>query len=96
MRPKWEKLVGDISELDYLATLYGGDEPGPPHPLQDTVEQIITEELTDDEKEVFYMRFGEGMTIRAIAEAQGYNSHYVIQWKLESIMEKVRRAIEQD
>jgi DNA-directed RNA polymerase specialized sigma24 family protein len=94
LRPHWEKLVGDTAELDYLSTLYQGNDFDSEHPMQELVEDIVANVLTPDELEVFYLRYGEQLSIRDIAKAQGYESHYVIQVKLERIEEKVREALD--
>ena len=91
-RPRWEILIGDTAKLDYLHS----EVDDQPHPLQEILEAIVENELTDDEKDVFYMRYGERMSIRDIAKAQDYDSHYVIQVKLQNIKRKVREALEQD
>ncbi len=91
-RPVWEVLIGSITKLDYLASEYAHDD-APSHTLQEMLEQIIQTQLDDDEKEIFYMRFGMDMTIRAIAAALGYTYHAYVQRKLDRIMSKVRTIV---
>ncbi len=92
MRPHWEVLIGDTRKLDYLASKR--DVSDAPHPMQELIEKIIDEVLDDMEKEIFYMRFGEQLPHRAIAERFGYASHQTFQRKIEVIMKKVRDALE--
>lgn len=79
--------------LDYLATQQA-PEALQPHPLQALVEEIIEEELTDHEKEIFYLRFGEGLSFRDIADRLEYSSHQTFHYQVEKIQEKVRAALE--
>lgn len=74
--------------LDYLKTDEGEASP---HPLQELVEEFVDTQLTDDEKEVFYMRYGEQLPIREIARRQGYTSHQIIQVKMQRIEDKCER-----
>lgn len=85
-----EILVGNTRTLDWLLKDY---RPLPRHPMQRLVEDAIDNTLDDDELEVFYLRFGEKMSIRQVARELGYASHRVIQIKLEQIMEKVKKYI---
>ena len=64
-----------------------------PHRLQTLLEGIIESQLDDDEKEIYYMRFGQQMTIRAIAAELGYTYHAYVQRKLDRIMAKVRLIV---
>lgn len=64
-----------------------------PHSLQTLLEEIIESQLDDDEKEIYYMRFGQLMTIRAIAAELGYTYHAFVQRKLDRIMMKVRLIV---
>ncbi len=91
MRKSKETLVGDFKLLEYLGWKY--DEVNDPHPLQGVVEEAIGQ-LDEDLREVFYMRYGLGMTIRAIAREQDYDGHQIIQYKLEKIESAVREAVE--
>ena len=84
-------LIGSSAKLDYLASLYEQDSV--PHPLQLELEDIIKTQLDDDEQEIFYMRFGEMMTVRAIAAELGYTYHSYVQRILERIEAKVRMAL---
>ena len=78
--------------LDFLATKHStGVEP---HPLQEVVETAVTAMLTEDEQEIFWMRYGENLPIRAIATALGYTSHQIIQVKIERVNRKVREYLE--
>jgi DNA-directed RNA polymerase specialized sigma subunit len=92
-RPRWETLIGDDSILEFLASK---QEPGDEHPLQRRVEEIIETHLTEDEKTLFYMRFGERLPHRTIARQLGYDSHMTFQVKIQAIMDKVRKALEED
>lgn len=91
-KPQWEVLVGDAGLLDFLAR----DEhaAADPHPLQEVLETIIEDELTDEEKQVFYLRFGEQLSFRELAERMGYDSHMTFQVKVARIIDKVRKALE--
>ena len=92
-RPRWEILIGDTNTLDYLHT----EQEDLPHPLQEIIERIIEDELTDDEREVFYMRYGERLSIREIGRRHlGYVGNATIQAMLASIKKKVREALAED
>jgi len=91
MRPKKEVLVGDAAVMDFLATKYQRDMP--PSPMQELVEDAIAS-LTDQEREIYWLRFGDMLPIRAIAEELGYTSHQIIQVKLNRILQKVREYVE--
>lgn len=69
-------------------------EPAPPSPHQEAVENVIDKVLTDLEQQVFYMRYGMQMSIRAIAKELGYPAHRKIQVVLENIKQKVRATID--
>ena len=64
------------------------------HPLQRLLEDIVEDVLTELEVELFYMRFGEGLSYREIAKQMGYSSHQTFQLKINAIMKKVREAVE--
>jgi DNA-directed RNA polymerase specialized sigma subunit len=66
--PTTEVLVGDMKVLDYLATKHR--KKWQEHPLQEELEDIIATELTEKERELFYLRFGEGLAFREIARIQ--------------------------
>jgi DNA-directed RNA polymerase specialized sigma24 family protein len=87
-----EILIGETSVLDFLAHQAAGED-SQPHPLQEVVEEALAL-LTEDLRDVFYMRYGLGMTIRAIAREQEYDGHQIIQYKLEKVHEAVRSAVE--
>lgn len=93
MRKPWETLVGDVRSLEYLAWLSDAG-PSDPHPLQDRIEDLVEELLTETERQVFYMRFGERAPHREIAERMGYQSHRVIQIIEERIMDKIKEALD--
>lgn len=93
-RPPWEILIGNRDTLDYLATKFQRNTK--PHPLQELVEEALNCMLTEDEEEVYYLRYGEGLSIRAIARALGYTSHQVIQVKLQRIHDKIGEYIGQN
>lgn len=57
------------------------------------MELIIDEDLTDADRELYYMRFGEGIPIRTIAIRQGYEGHQIIQYKLEKLYQKIIKAL---
>lgn len=80
-----------MHKLDYLAKTQGVG--GDPHPLQRTVEDLVDTVLTEKERAVFYMRFGERLPHRTIAERLGYKSHMVIQVIEERIIEKIGAAL---
>ena len=92
-KPRWEILVGDDNVLDFLASK---NEPADEHPLQRRVEQIIEEVLTDDERELFFMRFGERLPHRTIARKLGYKSHQTFQLKIQAIMDKIKKTLKED
>ena len=87
-----ENLIGDNDILDHVAQKYHRQEDLP-HPLQKKIGELIESQLTDDEQEVFYLRYGERMTIRGIAERLGYSSHQVIQAKIERIQHKIKEGL---
>ena len=91
--PKWEILIGDARVLDYLASLTPTHEHGI-HPAQELIEQAIREALTEQEQELFLLRYGEKLPIRTIARRLGYSSHQVIQVRLKRLEEKVRMYLE--
>ena len=93
MRPRKEVLIGDMNILDFLATKHQTDTE--PHPLQELLETAVTCMLTEDEQEIFWMRYGESLPIRAIATALGYTSHWIIQVKLERIKAKVKEYLDE-
>jgi RNA polymerase sigma factor (sigma-70 family) len=64
------------------------------NPLQETVEDIIENELTEEERELFHLKFGERMSYRDIAKRYGYSSHMLFQVRVEKIVDKVREALE--
>ncbi len=88
-----EILVGDTAMLDHLAQKYSREDVLP-HPLQKKIEELIETQLTDNEQEIFYLRFGERMSIRKIAEQLGYTSHQIIQVKLERIKDKIKKGLD--
>jgi RNA polymerase sigma factor (sigma-70 family) len=85
-------LIGDMKLLDHLATQNMRGTAA--HPLQELLEKIIAEELTEDERELFHLRFGEGLSYRDIAKRRGYSSHRTFHVQVNRIQEKVRTAIE--
>ncbi len=93
MSPRREVLVGDMRILDFLATKH--QTGASPHPLQEVVETAVISMLTEDEQEIFWMRYGENLPIRAIATALGYTSHQIIQVKIERVNRKVREYLEE-
>lgn len=88
---KREILIGDNSLFDYVIHQQDAVHDRP-HPLQEIVEEAI-DALDEDLQAVFYMRYGQHMTIRAIARAQDYDGHQIIQHKLQKIEDHVRRYI---
>lgn len=92
-RPKWEILVGDEALAAIEVRKSHEDPHVPPHPLQDIIEEIIREDFTDADRELYYMRFGERRTIRSIAKAEGLLGHQAIQYRLERLFEKVRKGL---
>jgi DNA-directed RNA polymerase specialized sigma24 family protein len=91
-RPNWEVLIGDTGTLDKLATKAA--EERQPHPLQQVVEDILDEVLTDEEYELFLLRFGEGLAYREIARRMGYKAHRTFQVQIDNIVKKVRDALD--
>ena len=91
-RPYWEQLVGDYHFLDYL-----NNEPQDElrHPMQELMEELVDTLLDDDEKQVFYMRFGERIPHRTIADEMGYKWHRQVQRIEERIVKKIRQALEE-
>jgi len=79
--------------LDFLATKHSTNVE--PHPLQKLVETAVTAMLTEDEQEIFWMRYGENLPIRAIATALGYTSHQIIQVKIERVNRKVKEYLDE-
>lgn len=77
--------------LDYLAI--AEDEKRQPHVLQEVVERVVAEELSEHEREIFFLRFGEQLTFREIAERLGYDSHQTFQYHVNKIIEKVKVAV---
>lgn len=90
--PREEILVGKQHLLDWLASK--DPDYDLPHPLQELVERAVWTQLTEDEREIFQLRYGEGLAIRKVAEELGYTSHRIIQIKLERIERKVRDYLE--
>lgn len=88
-RPAWEVLVGSMGFLENMAEQ---PEEHPEHPMQKVLEEFI-DTLSFDEQELFYLRFGEQVSIRKIARMYGYNSHLVIQIKIKRIVEKARKFL---
>lgn len=84
--------MGDTRTMDWLAQQGPGEAD--PHPLQEQLEHLIEDTLSEKEKMVFYMRFGERAPHREIAERMGYKSHYVVQWMEENIIRKIGEALE--
>ena len=91
-RPKKEVLVGDDWKMELLSQAHTLPE-SMPHPLQELVEEAIAS-LSDMHKEIFLMRYGEGLPIRTIAINLGYSSHQIIQAKISKIQKEVREYIE--
>ncbi len=91
-RPKKEVLVGDEWKMELLAQAHI-QPPSTPHPLQDIVEEAIAS-LLPMHREIFYMRYGEGLPIRTIARELGYSSHQIIQAKIAKIQKEVREYVE--
>ncbi len=94
MRPKKEVLVGDDWKMELLAQAYI-QPPSTQHFLQEIVEEAIAS-LSDMNREIFYMRYGEGLPIRSIAKSLGYASHQIIQAKIARIHKEVREYIEKE
>lgn len=92
MRPRKEVLIGDPLVLDFLAAKHQKDTE--PHPLQELLETAVTSMLTENEQEIFWLRYGESLPIRAIATALGYTSHQIIQVRLARIQQKVKEYLE--
>ncbi len=88
-----EILIGNDAILDSLAQKHNPQESSP-HPLQEKIEEIIATQLTEDEQEIFLLRYGEGVSIRKIATQLGYTSHSIIQVKLERIKAKVKEGLD--
>jgi RNA polymerase sigma factor (sigma-70 family) len=79
--------------LDYLASK-APEEQQSEHPLQRRLEEIIETELTEHEREIFHLRFGEMLSFREIADVMGYDSHQTFHYQVEKIMRKVVDALE--
>jgi DNA-directed RNA polymerase specialized sigma subunit len=94
MRPRKEVLVGDALVLDFLSTKF--QKTVAKHPLQNLVEEAVENMLTGDEQEIFWLRYGEGLPIRAIAIALGYTSHQIIQVKIARINAKVKEYLDNE
>ncbi len=67
--------------------------PSTQHYLQEIVEEAIAS-LSSMNREIFYMRYGEGLPIRSIANALGYASHQIIQAKIARIHKEVKEYVE--
>jgi hypothetical protein len=67
--------------------------PVQPHSLQDVVEEIV-EGMPDALRELYHLRFGNRLSIRAIAREQGFKSHYVVQYRLEKLLAYVKTELE--
>jgi DNA-directed RNA polymerase specialized sigma subunit len=93
-RPAWEILVGNPKKLDYLASIQD-EKQQQQHPLQEIIEDIIDSVLTEHEREVFHLRFGELLSFREMAERMGYDSHMTFQYQVEKIMKKVEKGLEE-
>ena len=94
MRPRKEVLIGDIHILDFLAEKH--QTVIEPHPLQELLETAVTCMLTEDEQEIFWLRYGEMLSIRAIARTLGYTSHQIIQVKIKRINRKVKEYLNEN
>ena len=92
MRPKKEVLVGDDWKMELLAQAHIQPD-SMPHSLQEIVEEAIAS-LSETHREIFYMRYGEGLPIRSIAKNLGYASHQIIQAKIARIQKEVREYVE--
>lgn len=92
-RRSQETLIGDPALFDFLA---GPELEACPHPLQRKVEELIQLVLTDEEREVYYLRFGQNMPLREIAELLGYKWHSTIQNIERRIIRKVGEALDQN
>ena len=90
-RDNREVLIGDVRTLDFLATENQKDVV--PHPLQELVETAVTSMLTEDEQEIFWLRYGETLPIRTIATRLGYKSHEIVQVKIARINRKVKEYL---
>lgn len=64
------------------------------HELQGEVERLIEELLTDEERDVFYYRFGMRMPHRAIAKELGYRSQRSIQIIEQRIIDRIGAALD--
>ncbi len=91
MRPKKEVLIGDDWQLEIWAHAYTLP-PSTQHSLQEIVEEAIAL-LSPMNREIFYMRYGEGLPIRSIANALGYASHQIIQAKIARIQKEVKEYV---
>ena len=91
-RPKLEILIGSDYILEALGREYDRGITQP-HPLQEKLEEIV-EGLTEMERELFYMRFGEQLSIRQIARRFGYASHQTFQLKIDALLRKVEEALD--
>lgn len=89
---RYEVLIGETRILDYLSQQRDDHEIGE-HPWVELVAEAVETLLTDSEVEVFYLRYGENLSIRKIASRLGYNSHRIIQIKLERISKKVKEYV---
>jgi len=88
-----EILIGNDAILDHLAQKHN-PQASSPHPLQEKIEEIIMTQLTEDEQEIYLLRYGEGISIRKIAAKLGYTSHSMIQVQLERIKHKVKEGLD--
>lgn len=90
-RPVWEILIGSAAKLDWLAE----PEESTVHPLQSILEEFVETQLDEESQELYLMRYGEQLPIRVIAKRMGYNSHQVIQVKLQRIEDKCKEWIDE-
>jgi len=84
-RTRWEILIGNDQILGDIAI----PEPVQPHSLQDVMEEIV-EGMPDALRELYDLRFRDGRSIRSIAYASNYKSHYAIQYQLEKLLAYVK------
>lgn len=87
-RPSKE-IPTDPSILDYL----GKDDEYPSiRPIHQEVEDAI-ENLPDDERELIYLRYYEGLSLRRIANRMGYNTHGTAAWRIKRALNRVSRSL---
>lgn len=89
---RYETPIGNIELLEALLVQSEVEETGE-HPHQQKVEELVDRLFTEQEKEIYYLKYGEQLSFRQIAERLGYRSHSVAQKRVASIKKKIGEAL---